>query len=130
MAEENKGISVDYQKFVEGLQIVFGGAAVILQSMDPAAANMIYEVIMGENKVNAVEPDTPVETEAPVPATAEPEFTREEVRRILSAKSAAGYSTEVKELLSEYGASKLSDVDPSRYGTLIAAVEKIGGDDR
>lgn len=50
----------------------------------------------------------------------------EDVRAILSEKSRAGYTAAVRELLQKYGASKLSQVDPSNYEALLRDAEVIG----
>ena len=41
-------------------------------------------------------------------------------------KSRAGYTAKVRELLQKYGASKLSQVDPSNYKALLRDAEVIG----
>ena len=55
-----------------------------------------------------------------------PELTLEQVRAVLSEKSRAGYTAGVRELLQKYGASKLSQVDPSNYEALLRDAEVIG----
>lgn len=63
-------------------------------------------------------------------ATATPEptpsYTKEDVRGILAAKSAAGFKKEVKELLEKYGAQQLKQVDPKDYAALLKEAEVIG----
>ena len=63
---------------------------------------------------------------APAPVAEEPvrAVTREEVRAILADKSRTGFRAEVKALLTEFGAEKLSDItDPD---TLAAVAKKAG----
>ena len=55
-----------------------------------------------------------------------PTLTLEQVRAVLCEKSRAGYTANVRELLQKYGASKLSQVDPSNYEALIRDAEVIG----
>jgi hypothetical protein len=55
-----------------------------------------------------------------------PTVTLEQVRAILTEKSRSGYTTQVRELLSKYGVTKLSDVDPSAYAALLADAEVLG----
>jgi hypothetical protein len=55
-----------------------------------------------------------------------PTVTLEQVRAILTEKSRIGYTTQVRELLSRYGATKLSGVDPSEYAALLADAEVLG----
>ena len=54
------------------------------------------------------------------------EVTLAEVRAVLAEKSRQGHTSEVKELLSKYGADKLSEVDPAKYGELKAEAEVLG----
>ncbi|MBS6261683.1 MAG: DNA ligase [Clostridium sp.] len=49
-----------------------------------------------------------------------------EVRAVLAEKSRQGHTAEVKKLLSRYGADKLSEVDPAKYGELKAEAEVLG----
>lgn len=46
---------------------------------------------------------------------AEPAISLEKVRGVLAGKSQAGYSAEVRAIVSKYGASKLSDIDPKGH---------------
>ena len=66
---------------------------------------------------------------APTPVVEEPvrAVTREEVRAILADKSRTGFRAEVKALLTEFGAEKLSDItDPDRLADLAERAEVIG----
>ena len=49
----------------------------------------------------------------------------EEVRAVLAEKSRAGHTAEVKELLSKYGADKLSAINPAEYAALLAEAEAL-----
>ena len=66
-------------------------------------------------------------TEEAAPAP-EPEkaLTLEEVRAILAEKSRDGFTAQIRGLLQKYGATKLSEVDPTRYGGLVADAEVLG----
>ena len=64
--------------------------------------------------------------EAPAVPESAPSYTKEDVRGILAAKSAAGFKKEVKELLEKYGAQHLKQVDPKDYAALIKEAEVIG----
>ena len=59
---------------------------------------------------------------------AEPEkkYTLEDVRRELSAKSGAGFTDEVRELLQKHGATKLSGIKESEYAAIMEEVKAIG----
>ena len=54
------------------------------------------------------------------------EVTLAEVRAVLAEKSRQGHTAQVKELLSKYGADKLSEVDASKYAELKAEAEVLG----
>ncbi len=66
--------------------------------------------------------DEPVPEET-VPA--EPVLKLEAVRAVLAEKSRAGFTAQIRSLLQKYGASKLSEIDPTRYGGLLADVEGL-----
>mgnify|MGYP001763407698 CR=1 FL=1 len=63
----------------------------------------------------------------PEPAKAEePEpVTLEQVRAVLAKLSQAGHTAKVRELIQAAGASKLSEVDPAKYGQLLEQAEAI-----
>ena len=63
-------------------------------------------------------------TEVPA-ATAKPALSLEEVRAVLADKSRAGHTSEIRELLKKYGASKLSLVDPNHYEALLKDAEVL-----
>ena len=75
----------------------------------------------------AAEPEAKPEEPAKEPEE-EPkkEITLVEVRAVLTAKSRAGFTEEVKELLGKHGARKLSEVEPSEYEALMAEAEVLG----
>jgi hypothetical protein len=52
--------------------------------------------------------------------------TLEEVRGVLAKKSQAGLTSQVRELIEKHGGSKLSEVDPSKYGALLKDAEELG----
>ena len=55
-------------------------------------------------------------------------ITLEEVRKVLSEKSGAGFTAEVKELLSRHGGSKLSAIDPAEYEQILTEAKEIGNE--
>ena len=55
---------------------------------------------------------------------AAPPLTLEEVRAELSKLSRAGKTPVVRQLLADVGASKLSEVDPSKYWLLMAQAQE------
>lgn len=50
----------------------------------------------------------------------------EEVRAILAEKSRDGFTTQIRDLLQKYGASKLSEIDPANFKALVADAEVLG----
>lgn len=60
------------------------------------------------------------------PAESAPTYTKEDVRGVLAAKSAAGFKKEVKELLEKFGAQQLKQVKPEDYAALLKEAEVIG----
>ena len=53
-------------------------------------------------------------------------YSLEEVRAILAEKSRDGFTAQIRDLLQKHGATKLSEVDPTRYGGLVADAEVLG----
>jgi len=88
--------------------------------------------------VQAAEPTPQSEPKAEPKAEPEPEpqpepqpepkptASIEAVRLKLAELVQAGKQTEVKQLLESFGATKLSDVPPERYGELLAKAGEIG----
>ena len=73
------------------------------------------------------EPAETQQSEMPEPEK-EPEVkkvTLEEVRAVLAGKSHEGFTAEVRALLLKYGASKLSEIDPTKYAALLADAEGL-----
>lgn len=52
-------------------------------------------------------------------------LTLEKVRAVLAEKSRSGHTAEVRALLEKYGASKLSQIDNSKYKALLADAEVL-----
>lgn len=55
-----------------------------------------------------------------------PSVSMEDVRAKLASLVQAGKQTQVKELLASFGAEKLSQVPPERYGELMAKAGELG----
>ena len=73
----------------------------------------------------AKKPEKAEASEAKQPEAA-PTHTKEDVRGVLAAKSAAGFKKEVKELLNKFGAQQLKQIDPKDYAALMKEAEVIG----
>ena len=55
----------------------------------------------------------------------EKKISLEEVRKILADKSRLGHTKQIRELLIKYGANKLSEIDPSKYSSLLQDVGEL-----
>lgn len=77
----------------------------------------------GPNTIEAIDTTRTGQTESE--KQTEPEVKLEVVRTKLAELSRAGKQAQVKELLAEFGATKLSEVDPSRYVELLAKAEEL-----
>lgn len=53
-------------------------------------------------------------------------LTLEDVRHRMTVIAQSGFSSEVKALITKYGARKLSDIDPSQYGPLMKEADALG----
>lgn len=53
-------------------------------------------------------------------------ITLEDVRKVLAEKSRAGFTNEVKAIISAHGSDKLSDINPSEYPVVLKESEVIG----
>ena len=52
----------------------------------------------------------------------------EDVRAVLGQKSQAGMTAEVRELITKYGGTRLSDIAPAQYKALLAEAEVLGNE--
>lgn len=62
---------------------------------------------------------------APTEPEPKPAPTLEQVRAVLAEKSRAGHTAAIRELLQNYGATKLSLVDPQHYEALLKDAEGL-----
>lgn len=60
-----------------------------------------------------------------VPAP-EKTYSLEEVRAILAEKSRDGFTAQIRDLLQKFGATKFSEVNPTRYRDLVAEAGVLG----
>lgn len=56
------------------------------------------------------------------------EYSLEDVRGVLAEKSQNGLTLKVKELITRFGGSRLSDIDPKDYAEIIKAAEVLGNE--
>ena len=80
----------------------------------------------GDTRQAASKKSAPAEAPKKTEEPAAPAYTFADVRKAFSAKSHAGYTSQVKELISKYGADRLTDVKEADYPTLMADLEVIG----
>lgn len=73
-----------------------------------------------------VEPEKKEEKAVEPAQPEEKKYTREDVRKALAAKSTAGFTAQVRELLKKHGATKLSSIEESEYAAIMREVEEIG----
>ena len=79
-----------------------------------------------ETPANNFSPKVQFEAKAEAPVSEKKAVTLEEVRKVLAEKSRAGFTDEVKAILTKHGADKLSEVAPTEYKALLAEAEVIG----
>lgn len=89
-----------------------------------AAANALKEIFSETTDAKSEAP-APKKT-AKEPVTPKKEIKLTDIRGVLAEKSRAGFTAQVKELLTKYGADKLSTVDPKDYEALLADAEVLG----
>ncbi len=96
----------------------------LLKEFIPEFAEAIPQKPKAEQVIEAgtVPAALPEKKEQPAAKT----YTFADVRKAFSAKSHAGYTAQVKELISKYGADRLSDVKEEDYPALMADLEVIG----
>ena len=68
--------------------------------------------------------DAPENDSATVDEKKEPTISLEDVRAVLADLSRKGHTKEMKQILSRFGASKLSDVDPANYVQVVEAAKE------
>ena len=79
-----------------------------------------------EGKKETGMPDLAEEEKKEEPVKPEKKYTFEEVRKAMAAKSGAGFTAQVRELLQKHGASKLSEIKESEYAAMMEEVQNIG----
>jgi uncharacterized metal-binding protein len=82
-------------------------------------ANWLYELFSAD-KVQEHNTDS---------AETQKQLTLEEVRAVCAEKSRAGFTAEVKAIITKHGADKLSAIKPEEYAAVLAEVEVLGNAD-
>jgi len=88
---------------------------------EPAETVKTDETVKNDDSAPEVGNNAAPEAEA-AEGTTEPEWTKTAVREVLAEAKLAGVS--VASILPRFNATRLSEVDPSRYGELVAAVRQ------
>ncbi len=87
-------------------------------------ANALRDIFSAEPEPET-QPEPVAEDAAASPAESVQRYTFAEVRKAFSAKSHAGYTEQVRALITRYGADKLSAVNEVDYPALMADLEAI-----
>lgn len=82
-------------------------------------ANWLYELFSAD-KVQEHNTDS---------AETQKQLTLEDVRAVCAEKSRAGFTAEVKAIITKHGADKLSAIKPEEYAAVLAEVEVLGNAD-
>lgn len=94
-----------------------------LQNLSTKAANFSQRLQAVETAVQETKPKKATKKAVKAPEVeAAPALTIEDVRASLAAVVKNGGSAKVRDALAGMGVSKLSDLDPSRFGELLEAV--------
>jgi hypothetical protein len=83
------------------------------------------QAVADANESNEPKEDTKSEQPRYEKQPEEKQITLEEVRAVLAEKSHDGFTAEVRGLLEKYGASKLSQIYPSKYAAILADAEEL-----
>ena len=80
---------------------------------------------IASDETSAESEEKPSIQETPEVKTAAKAISVEDVRAVLTPISQSGKTALVKELLIKHGASRLSDIDPGEYASLLADAEVL-----
>jgi len=97
----------------------------LTQKTPPPVNNQTAATVTTEAVAETVqaEPEPPKPEEKP--AETKSAITFEDLRKRLAPISQSGKQSEIKALLTQFGAAKLSDVPPEKYESFLAAVEGL-----
>lgn len=94
---------------------------------DAMASDEPKEEPKKKSKAKAEPKSEKTKEETPAPVKEEKKvITLEEVRMVLAEKSRAGFTNEVKAIITKHGAEKLSDIAPTEFESVLAEAEVIG----
>ncbi len=103
-------------KMAEGYEMIAAG----IRQMISEGRSVQEDAGKAPEKKEAAEAAVPKET-----AKDEPQIDRKTVRAFLTEKSRAGKTSEVKNLITEFGYSKLSDVPDGKLGALYQKAQAL-----
>ena len=103
-------------KMAEGYELIAAG----IRQMVSEGRGVPEDAGKAPEKKKAAEAASPKET-----AKDEPQIDRKTVRAFLTEKSRAGKTSEVKNLIAEFGYSKLSDVPDEKLGALYQKAQAL-----
>lgn len=89
-----------------------------------SAMTRLAVALEGQQGKTTTEPAT-VSAEEPVSQKEKKPVTIEQVRAVLAAKSQAGKQAAVKDLITKYGAAKLTEIPPAKYAELLKEAEEL-----
>lgn len=78
------------------------------------------------HKASAFAQEDDQQPKLPLEEEKRPAIALEKVRGVLAEKSRDGFTTEVRTLISRYGASRLSEINPKDYEAVLKDAEAIG----
>lgn len=121
---------------IVGINRMMEGLAMVGQALEADGWEQIEDeyALAGARPVAAARLEEPafqaeleerLEAEVAASATSVREYTLEEVRAFLAELSQQGYTAQVRQLILDAGAKALSEVDPMKFGQIMAGAEEI-----
>ena len=121
---------------IAGINRMMEGLAMVGQALEADGWEQIEDeyALAGARPVAAARLEEPafqaeleerLEAEQAVSAAPAREYTLEEVRAFLAELSQQGYTTQVRQLILDAGAKALSEVDPTKFGQIMAGAEEL-----
>lgn len=123
-------------QLITGINRMMEGLAMVGQALEADGWARIEDeyALAGARPVAAARLEEPafqaeleerLEAEVAASATSVREYTLEEVRAFLAELSQQGYTAQVRQLILDAGAKALSEVDPTKFGQIMAGAEEI-----
>lgn len=106
------------------LDLCIGDLRNAAQSLTAVADSLMVLFSRNGNADTEAKVSTP-STKSEAKAKTKP-VTLEQVRAVLAEKSRSGHTADVRELLLKHGATKLSEINPAEFETLLGEAATIG----